>query len=213
MEKIRLAILDWNGCLLDDVPHRFEHGPKAIFKHFGLPEPSLEDYCQHITSDFMKYYYERGIPNSGDKKKDGDVLNAIMTDNMAKATMPPLFPETETFLSALREGGVLQVLVSAMEEREFKRQVSHHDLGSYFKEMHGGIRGKAAVFNELLMKYATAPVEAIGVTDTMSDARELFTVGVKPIIIPRGYSVPDTSAVPTLIMANDLNEALTHIKW
>ena len=213
MIKIRMVINDWNGCMLNDVPHRFEHGPKAIFKHFGLPEPSLLDYCQHITSDFMKYYYDRGIPNSGDKKADGDLLNKIMTDNMSKAPIPPLFPETESFLSTLRQGGVLQVLVSAMEENEFKRQVNHHDLGIFFEEMHGGIRGKAAVFNELLMKYATAPVEAIGVTDTMSDARELFTVGVKPIIIPRGYSVPNTTEVPTLIVANDLNEALEHIKW
>lgn len=26
----KLVIHDWNGCLLDDVPHRFEHGPCAI---------------------------------------------------------------------------------------------------------------------------------------------------------------------------------------
>lgn len=211
MGKIRMAILDWNGCLLNDVPHRFEHGPKAIFKHFDLPAPTLEDYCQHITSDFMEYYYSRGIPNSGDKKKDGDVLNTIMTDNMATAPMPPLFPETKTFLSALREGGILQTLVSAMEENEFKRQVHHHNLEFFFSEMRGGVRGKAVIFRELLTKYEVADDEAIGVTDTMSDARELFAIGVKPIIIPRGYSVPDNNAVPTLIVANDLYEALKHI--
>lgn len=211
MEKTRLVFNDWNGCLLNDVPHRFEHGPRAIFKHFGLPEPSLEDYCQHITSDFMEYYYARGIPNSGDKKKDGDALNLIMTDNMSKAPMPPLFPETENFLSALREGGVLQTLVSAMEENEFKRQVHHHNLEFFFSEMRGGIRGKAVIFRELLTKYEVAADEAIGVTDTMSDARELFAVGVKPIIIPRGYSVPDNNAVPSLIIVNNLTDALTHI--
>lgn len=211
MTKTRLIFNDWNGCLLDDVPHRFEHGPKAIFKHFGLPAPTLEDYCQHITSDFMEYYYTRGIPNSGDKKRDGDTLNLIMTDNMAEAPIPPLFPETKTFLSALREGGVLQTLVSAMEEKEFERQVHHHNLEFFFSEMRGGIRGKAIIFRELLTKYGIAPNEAIGVTDTMSDARELSTVGVKPIIIPRGYSTPDTEKVPSLVIVNNLNEALTHI--
>lgn len=211
MGKIHMVLEDWNGCLLDDVPHRFEHGPCAIFRHYGLPKPTLEDYCQHITSDFMLWYYARGVPNSGDKKKDGDTLNAIMKANMATADIPPLFPETRSFLQAVWSASMVQTLTSAMEETEFRRQFEHHKLGRFFREIQGGVRGKAPVFLKLLELYGVSPDHAVGVTDTMSDAKELAAVGVRPIIIPRGYSVPDMVAVPTLIIAKDLNEALTHI--
>ena len=211
MPKIRLVLHDWNGCLLDDVPHRFEHGPCAIFRHFGLPLPTLEDYSHNISSDFMVWYYARGIPNSGDKKADGDMLNAIMRSNMATAEIPPLFPETKLFLDSLHELGVTQTLVSAMEENEFHRQLDHHHLRGHFAQVHGGIRGKAPIFRKLLGAFQVKPEEAIGVTDMMSDARELHEVGVKPIIVPRGYITPDPTSVPTLMVARDLHEALAYI--
>jgi phosphoglycolate phosphatase-like HAD superfamily hydrolase len=212
MERKFMVIHDWNGCLLDDVSHRFEHGPRAIFRHYGLPEPSLEDYCQHITSDFMAYYYSRGFVGTGDKKRDGDTLNGIMTANMANATMPPLFPETTEFLESLRSAGMIQTIVSGMEDREFRRQVGHHKLEHFFHDMHGGIRGKSATFRGILAKYAIEPLHAVGITDTMSDARELAEVGVLPILIPRGYCVPDMTAVPTMIVVQNLREALTVIQ-
>lgn len=211
MPRKRLVLHDWNGCLIDDVPHRFEHGPQAILRAHGLPETTLDDYSRHITSDFMEWYYARGIPNSGDKKADGDRLNAIMKANMATAPMPPLFHETETFLRTLGAHGLIQTLVSALVEDEFRRQVGHHGVEPYFHEMRGGIRKKAPVFLDLLAKYDVDPEDAIGVTDMMSDARDLAEVGVTPIVVPRGYIVPDRAAVPTLIVADDLMQALAHI--
>jgi len=211
MPRKRLVLHDWNGCLLDDVPHRFEHGPQAILRAHGLPETTVEDYCQHITSDFMQWYYDRGIPDSGDRKADGDRLNAIMKANMARAPVPPLFPETVSFLRLLGQHGLVQTLVSALEEGEFRRQVGLHRLEEYFHEARGGIRKKAPVFRELLEKYGVDPEDAVGLTDTMSDARDLAEVGVTPVIVPRGYVVPDRIAVPTLVVADDLFDALGHI--
>lgn len=211
MTRIRLVLHDWNGSLLDDVQHRFEHGVCAIFRHYGLPIPTLEDYCRTTTSDFMRFYYDRGIPSSGDKEHDGAVLDAIMVSNMAKAPVPPLFPDTRVFLDALRRRGITQALVSSLIEEEFRRQVGHHRLAPYFHDLRGGIRRKAPVFQELLTKHGIHPSEAVGVTDMMSDARELAEVGVTPIILPRGYIVPDVKEVPTLLVAEDFAEALSFI--
>lgn len=210
MSRTLLVLHDWNGCLLDDVPHRFEHGPCAIFRRYGLPRPDIYEYCRNISSDFMEWYYSHGFPR-GDKKADGDALNAIMKEEMARAPMPPLFPETRQFLAILRSRGLRQNLVSALEEGEFRRQVGYHALGGFFDEMRGGVRKKAPVFREMMEAYAVAPEEAVGVTDTMSDAVALAEVGAKPILIPRGYVEPDRAKVPTLIIAENLIEALDHI--
>ncbi len=208
MARKRLVIHDWNGCLLDDALHRFEYGVCAIFKRFGLSEPSFEDYRQHIVSDFMAYYYSRGIPDSGDRKRDGDALNAIMVANMAAAPVPPLFPETRGFLESLESEGLTQVLVSALPDEAFLRQIGHHGLGRFFRETRSDVRRKAPVFRELLEKYGVDSGAAVGVTDTMGDVRELAEVGIKPIIVAHNYSVPDTSGVPSMAMAADLLEAL-----
>ncbi len=207
----KFVLHDWNGCLLNDVPHRFKHGPVAIFRHYGLPDPDLMDYCQNISADFMEWYYSRGIPSTGDKKRDGDTLNAIMKARMAKAPIPPLFPETKTFLSSLEDAGLGQVLVSALAESEFRRQLEHHELEHRFLETHGGIRAKAKVFKEILDRHGIDPEDAIGVTDAMSDVRELAECGVQAILTPRGYSVPDLATYPDLIVAHDLMEAMRHI--
>jgi len=208
MSPKKLVLHDWNGCLLDDVPHRYENSVVPIFKHYGLPIPSLDDYSHNISSDFMRFYYDRGIPDSGDKAADGAALNAIMKSCMAKADMPPLFPETRTFLEALKTRCAFQLLVSSLVETEFNRQVDHHGVRPYFDETHGGIRKKAPLFTQLLAKYDVAPEDAVGFTDMMSDVHELAEAGVQAILIPRGYITPDFNAAPTMRIADDLLSAL-----
>jgi phosphoglycolate phosphatase-like HAD superfamily hydrolase len=209
--KISLVLHDWNGCLLDDVPHRYEYGVCTIFRQFGLPVPTLEDYSHNITSDFVRFYYDRGFPASGNKEGDAVFLDAIMTAAMAETPIPPLFSDTQMFLSSLQERSITQTLVSALAEKEFHRQVGHHGLEPYFAAMRGGIRKKAPVFKGLLDAYGVDPSQVVGVTDMMSDARELAEVGVTPIILPRGYITPDTKEVPTLVVADDFSQALRYI--
>lgn len=184
----KMILWDWNGCLLDDVPHRFLHGPCAIFEHYGLPMPSLEDYTHHITSDWLKWYYDRGIPQSGDVKADMKALNDIMQAHMAKAEMPPLFPEADAVVHVLDRAGVIQALVSSLVIEEFDRQLDHHDMRCRFSDVSGGNRKeKAPTFLSLLSKHGVDPAEAVGITDTLSDVDELSKAGVYPILVPRGY--------------------------
>jgi len=183
-----MILWDWNGCLLDDVPHRFLHGPCAIFAHYGLPAPTLEDYTHHISSDWITWYYDRGIPRSGDVKADMKALNDIMQSGMAKADMPPLFHESEAVVHVLDRAGIIQALVSSLVLEEFDRQIDHHDMRHPFSDVSGGNRKeKAPTFQALLAKHGVAPEEAVGITDTISDVMELDKAGVRPILLPRGY--------------------------
>jgi len=203
----KLVIWDFNGCLVNDGASFYKHGPCAIFPRYGLPVPPAEDYYRNITSDFVRYYHDRGVPSCGDRIRDAETLNAIMKEGMSAAPVPPLFPEAEDVLASLREESAAQVLVSALEEREFRRQLGHHGLEKRFHETRGGVRGKAPVFRKLIEAYR-AHGRAFGITDTLGDARELAEAGARPIVVPREYAVTDIGDIPGLQVAADLREAL-----
>lgn len=209
----RLILHDWNGCLINDAPHRYEFGVCAIFDHYGLPRPTSEQYNTEITSNWIQFYYNHGIPRGTSEAQDKIDLDNIMNENLARAPIPPLFPETCEFLDALAaQPHCTQVLVSALNTREFRRQYHFHGLSQYFAEVHAEVADKAALFRQLLKQFNTLPEEAIGVTDSMSDVKALHACDIDSIIIPRGYSKPNAATFPTMRIAEDLLHALAIIR-
>jgi beta-phosphoglucomutase-like phosphatase (HAD superfamily) len=212
-DELRSVFGDWNGCYIDDAPHRYEFGVCAIFDEYGLPRPTSEQYNSEITSDWIEFYYHHGIPRGASKEADQKKLNDIMNAHLATAPIPPLFPETCEFLDAIAAiPNCKHALVSALNQKEFTRQFGAHGLLPYFAEVHAEILDKTALFRELLKRFNTFPEEAIGITDTMSDVRALDACGVASIIIPRGYSKPNAAKFPRMRIAEDLHHALRIIR-
>jgi FMN phosphatase YigB (HAD superfamily) len=208
MEK-RLILHDWNGCLIDDAPHRYEFGVCAIFDHYKKPRPTSEQYNTEITSDWIQFYYNHGIPRGASVEQDKHDLDAIMNEHLLHAPIPPLFPETREFLDALAaQPHVTQILVSALNSHQFRRQYHAHGLSQYFTEVHAEIDKKSALFTKLLKQYSVLPEEAIGVTDSMSDVAQLAACGIDSIIVPRGYCKPNAAMFPRMRIAEDLLHAL-----
>lgn len=58
---MNLIILDKDGTMVDSLTP-FYHAVVAIFRHYGLEPPTLDDYRDNITPDFMRFYWDRGIP-------------------------------------------------------------------------------------------------------------------------------------------------------
>jgi phosphoglycolate phosphatase-like HAD superfamily hydrolase len=58
---MKLVILDKDGPIVDSLTP-FYNSTVAIFRHYGLEPPKLDDYRDNITPDFMQFYWDRGIP-------------------------------------------------------------------------------------------------------------------------------------------------------
>lgn len=58
---MKLVVLDENGTLLDALGP-FYRSAVAVFSHYGIEAPTIDDYRDNITSDFMQFYWDRGIP-------------------------------------------------------------------------------------------------------------------------------------------------------
>ncbi len=58
---MKLVVLEKDGPLVDSLTRAY-NSTVAIFRHYGLEPPTLADYRENITPDFMQFYWERGIP-------------------------------------------------------------------------------------------------------------------------------------------------------
>src|SRR3989344_8317068 len=80
MDKIEAVIFDWNGTLHDDLEWLAYRSVVKIFETYNLSPPTLDEYRQEITADFMKFYYKQGFAhNFSGQGEDGDskALNVI----------------------------------------------------------------------------------------------------------------------------------------
>ena len=58
---MKLIMLDKIGTLLDALGP-FYRSAVAVFDHYGIEAPTMDDYRENITPDFMQFYWDRGIP-------------------------------------------------------------------------------------------------------------------------------------------------------
>lgn len=185
MPKYRLCILDWNGTLQDDLHHIYECGVQRIFRHYGLPCPSVEEYRHEVTADFMSsFYWPRGVPAEVTKAD----LNAIMAEGFKeKGTPPGLFPDAISFVETLAGRGYMLVVASGYATAKLDAAVSRSGLGKHFLRVVGDVLDKAAEFADLMEMSGVGHEETVVVGDTDEDVLGARKVGATPLICTRGF--------------------------
>jgi phosphoglycolate phosphatase-like HAD superfamily hydrolase len=208
-----LFLFDWNGLLVNDCPVLYEHGVCAIFRHFGVPAPTLEQYRNEVSSNFMPFYAKYGVAGA-----TAEELNRIMFRGLAQAGKePPLFPDTRGTLEILYRGRANHVLaiVSGYQKAALSQALLTHDIARFFHEVHGNARDKAPLIRDLMARYGIPPERTVYIGDTADDAIAAHAAGVIPYICPRGFHSRERiegirSAVPTLVVIETLSELLVH---
>ena len=211
MTRQGLCIWDWNGTIQDDMHHIYECGVQRIFRHFGLPCPSLDEYRHEVTADFMtSLYWPRGIP----RDVSADDLNAIMAEGFKEKGKPPdVFPDALATVQALAERGYVQVLASGYATAKLTAAVERNGFMPYFAKIIGDVKDKPATFAGLKQDFppGNGPIAAIG--DTDEDAIAAGSLPAVPIICTRGFHpVERILAVrpkaPTMILIDSLDQVL-----
>ncbi|MFA6603926.1 MAG: HAD family hydrolase [Patescibacteria group bacterium] len=209
--KFEIGLIDWNGTLQNDLGHIYECGVQRIFRHFKLPCPSLDDYRNEVTADFMtSFYWPRGIP----AEISAADLNAIMSEGFkAKGVPAGVFADALGTMRKLRRRGYPLVLVSGYDSRKLAEAVARHGFTDLFEEVIGDARDKPAVFADLLRKRGLSGSAAAVVGDTIEDAAAAAAIGAVPFICPRGFHaieriLPLLIVVPNLVIVDDLRHLL-----
>lgn len=208
MRSHDLVIFDWNGTLQDDLHHIYECGVERIFRHFGQPCPTLEQYRNEVTADFMVFYRDHGVP-AGVTAQD---LNAIMGEGFKEKGRPAdLFPDAVPTVAAFGARGYRLALASGYDASKLAAAVARGGLAQAFFRVDGDVRDKTGAFASIIAEAGASAARTAVIGDTVEDVQGAVGVGATPYICTRGFHPAERieatrAAAPSLVIVGSLDE-------
>src|SRR3990167_5272117 len=114
-----VAIFDFSGTLFDDL-HIAYGSVQEIFRTYGLSCPTLEQYREEVSADYMKFYYNYGVPRTATGDELTEIRNKFYRANDESAKIRPDVGKTLNHLAFLR---IPTVIVSAESVTNLYRQL------------------------------------------------------------------------------------------
>lgn len=181
--EFRLAIFDWNGTTLDDLPVVYG-SVREIFRTYGLPAPSLDEYREEITTDFMKFYEKHGL--IGAKPED---LNAIRKRYLAEhGHDAKLHKGAKDLIELCRNIGLQTAIVSAEIPEVLEKKLSEFGIFPLVDRITGGAYDKPKALIETLDFLGVQAEKAFYLDDTFDGLMAAKSVGITTIGFCNGYN-------------------------
>lgn len=186
----KVVVLDFNGTSFDDLHVAFG-SVQEIFRTYNIPCPTLEQYREEITANYMEFYYSHGFLRT----TTGDELNKIrnrfykINDGSAK-----IRSDTRKTLAHLAFYHIRMAIVSAESLTNLYRQlIRHGDLQKNFDFIRAeawGENGKEKALLQVAEVFDEDPSNMIYVDDSVDGLTSARNVGVIPVAFtnPTGYN-------------------------
>ncbi len=182
--RVRLCLFDFNGTLFDDLSVVYGSVAK-IFRRYGLKPPTLDEYRDEITADFMKFYYNHGIP-AGVTAKD---LNAIRKEYLeAHWSEPRIHIGAERSLILCKRMGMKTAIVSAEMQNVLEKRLQDLKMIPCLDLIVGSAYKKQEALLSVLDRLETRAEEAVYVDDTFDGITAAKEIGIKTIGFCNGYN-------------------------
>jgi phosphoglycolate phosphatase-like HAD superfamily hydrolase/8-oxo-dGTP pyrophosphatase MutT (NUDIX family) len=198
MSEIRNVILDWSGTLVDDFGPVLE-ATNEIFKHYGKPTFSAEEFREKFYLPFPEFYKEY-LPESALPELDHHYHTAF---KLLQTGIAPL-PHSLDFLEYLRERGLPVFLLSTIHHEHFEAQGGRLGVKHYFKQAYTQALDKRKVILHLLAEHNLNADETIFIGDMVHDIETARHAGVVSCAVLTGYDslTKLKSANPDLLFRN-----------
>ena len=200
---------DWNGTLVADVPHVVKMNNLTL-EQFGYRHTSEEEYRAKFRHPVHAYYYDLGVTEE-DFPKIAKVWNKAYVDGFDSG---PLAPGAAEAVRAFKEAGFKQVIISASQVDQLRKQVEHFpELRGMFDEVLG-LNNQLAVSKvhlavDYLARTGEKAEECVFLGDTTHDAETAAAIGCQCFLIEGGHQerkVLDTAENATVL--GSLKEAV-----
>jgi len=182
---IRNILLDWSGTLADDLGPVFE-ATNAIFRHYGRPDLSLDQFRRHFRLPFSGFYAEF-LPEATEEGLEALYERFFhgLSDNVA------LLPGARAFLEACRHSGIRTFLLSTIKASHFELQARRLGVRDVFEHAYVEIADKREKIREILTVHDLAPEETIFVGDMVHDIETARHGGVLDVALLTGFDPED----------------------
>ena len=172
------VVWDWNGTLLDDVRISVDTINRMLGQK-NLKQMTVDNYKSIFGFPVKAYYELIGFDFSRDdwEKVSIDFVNTYNT--LAKDVT--LTSGVTSVLSGLREIGVRQYVLSALQEDLLEEMLERFGIRDYFEGVCGSDNiyadGKVVRGERMLQVYPIDPRETLMVGDTLHDAEVAEALG------------------------------------
>ncbi len=202
-------IWDWNGTLLNDAAICVE-SINILLKERGLPLITPDRYRQLFTFPVINYYKALGF----DFVKENFEVPALafMAVYIANVRQAKLHEDAIQTLDTLKNKGIRQVMLSAMEQKLLDELLDHYKLAPYFEaaygiEDHFG-GGKTHRGLQLVNTLGLDPVKCLFVGDTLHDAEVAEAIGCSHVLLSNGHQSPERLKSNGSLVFGSLSELL-----
>ena len=193
---IRMVVFDNNGTIFDDLDVAYG-SVVAIFKAYGIPSPTKEQYRTEITANFMRFYYDHGFPlcSIGDEeKKLAKDLNVIKETYYTEHGDSAIFrSDVAKTVFELQAIGVQTAIVSAEKESMLHRELYRFGYAGIFKPIRSDVKDKEACLVTLCREYGISSQAAMYVDDPDDGTSAARRAGLIPVgvIADNAYNSPE----------------------
>jgi len=198
MPEIRNVILDWSGTLVDDFGPVLD-ATNEIFRHYGRPAFTAEDFREKFYLPFPEFYKEY-LPESALPELDHHYRTAF---KQLQTGIAPL-PHSLDFLEYLREREMPTFLLSSIHHEHWEAQGSLIGVKHYFKQAYVQALDKRKVILHLLAEHDLNADETVFIGDMVHDVETARHAGVLSCAVLTGYDSLRKlkSANPDLLFRN-----------
>ncbi len=209
LKHVKTAVCDWNGTLINDLPLVYE-SVKLIFSTFGLPAPTLREYREEMSQEWVNFYLNHGIPPGDSMEELKKTLNGIRRNVLETHwDSVELHPGAVDSLSLFKARGMKVLLVTGEVEEIVEQRLRQFNLTRFFDGVFGGAYRK----NEILAGLDLLPEESMYADDDPMGLRGAKALGFVTIGMTHGYASERRirDANPDLV-ANNFAEVIEFMK-
>ena len=198
---------DWNGPLVADVPLVVRVNNEVFARH-GYRQTTQEEYRRLFRFPVIDYYRDLGV-----KDEDFPAIAREWNEGyVAGFHEVPLAPGAVEALRRFRQAGFRQVIVSASQRDQLRRQVvSFPELEGLFDEVLGlhdvYAVSKVQLAKDYLAQSGVDSADAVFLGDTNHDAEVARAIGCRCCLISGGHQndeVLSHSGAPVLKSLTEL---------
>jgi phosphoglycolate phosphatase len=186
--KLTAVIWDWNGTLLDDVKVSLLSVNEELAAR-NLPQITEDFYRSHFDFPVKDFYQKLGINFSRDNFDEmSRRFLEIYFRNLQLATLHEGVKET---LQYLRDKGVRQYVLSAMEQKRLDNMLAGYGIDHFFDKIQGlgdiYADGKRSAGEKLMKTILPDKSSAWMVGDTLHDLEVAEAMGIQCVLLSSGH--------------------------
>lgn len=189
MSKLRYVVWDWNGTLLDDLKLAIDVMGELLGS-YGLPELDLPRYLEIFEFPAQNYYQSLGFNTT---HPGFEILATQFMQRYERRVLEcALHDGARAKLEGFAKRGVVNIILTAGEERSVAKQVVHFGLQDFVSEVVGNsdhfARPKDAIGSNWLRKRRFEPRSMVYVGDTTHDFDVATTMEVRCLLVSHGHN-------------------------